>query len=85
MKFGDEISVSLYQAEDDYPNIRLNKRTAKYLLDYPELDQLCPDMNNELYNSDTGIYHKACGFDCTLRRLRVIPIVQCTIRDNSMA
>lgn len=40
LKFGDEISVSLYQAEDDYPNIRLNKRTAKYLLDYPELDQL---------------------------------------------
>jgi len=40
LKFGDEMSVGLYQAEDDYPNIRLNKRTAKYLLDYPELDQL---------------------------------------------
>ena len=40
LKFGDDISVGLFQAEDDYPNIKLNKRTSKYLLDYPELDQL---------------------------------------------
>jgi hypothetical protein len=40
LKFGDAISVSLYTAEDDYPNIKLNQRTAKYLLDYPKLDEL---------------------------------------------
>ena len=40
LKFGDEISVGLYTAEDDYPNIKLNQRTAKYLLEYPELDKL---------------------------------------------
>ena len=40
LKLGDNISVGLYQAEDDFPNIKLNKRTSKYLLDYPELDQI---------------------------------------------
>ena len=40
LKFGDNISVGLYTAEDDYPNIKLNQRTSKYLLDYPELDKL---------------------------------------------
>ena len=40
LKLGDNISISLYQAEDDYPNIKLNQRTSKYLLDYPELDKI---------------------------------------------
>ena len=40
LKLGDDISVGLYQAEDDYPNVKLNKRTSKYLLDYPELDKI---------------------------------------------
>jgi hypothetical protein len=40
LKLGDNISVGLYQAEDDYPNVKLNKRTSKYLLDYPELDKI---------------------------------------------
>jgi len=40
LKFGDTVSVGVYTAEDDYPNIKLNQRTSKYLLDYPELDQL---------------------------------------------
>jgi hypothetical protein len=40
LKLGDDINVSLYQAEDDYPNVKLNKRTSKYLLDYPELDKI---------------------------------------------
>ena len=34
------MSVGLYQAEDDYPNVKLNQRTAKYLLEYPKLDEL---------------------------------------------
>ena len=40
LTLGDNITVSLYQAEDDYPNIKLNKRTSKYLLDYPDLDKI---------------------------------------------
>ena len=40
LKLGDDINVGLYQAEDDFPNIKLNKRTSKYLLDYPDLDQI---------------------------------------------
>ena len=40
LKLGDNISVGLYQAEDDYPSVKLNKRTSKYLLDYPELDKI---------------------------------------------
>jgi hypothetical protein len=40
LTFGDDISIGLYTAEDDYPRINLNKRTSKYLLDYPELDKI---------------------------------------------
>jgi hypothetical protein len=40
LKLGDNINVGLYQAEDDFPSIKLNKRTSKYLLDYPELDKI---------------------------------------------
>lgn len=36
----NNISIGLYQEEDDYPNIKLNKRTAKYLLEYPDLDRI---------------------------------------------
>ena len=34
------MKVGLYQAEDDFPDVKLNKRTSKYLLDYPELDKI---------------------------------------------
>ena len=40
LQLGDNIKVGLYQAEDDFPNVKLNKRTSKYLLDYPELDKI---------------------------------------------
>ena len=56
LKFGDEISVGLYTAEDDYPNVKLNQRTAKYLLDYPELDKL--PFNNLLKLATDGIVNK---------------------------
>ncbi len=39
LTFGDgSIKVGLYTEDDYYPNIKLNQRTSKYLLDYPELD-----------------------------------------------
>jgi hypothetical protein len=56
LKFGEEISVGLYTAEDDYPNIKLNQRTAKYLLDYPELDKL--PFNSLLKLATDGIIDK---------------------------
>ena len=37
---GDNIKVSLYQADDDFPNVKLNKRTSRFLLDYTELDKI---------------------------------------------
>ena len=40
LTLGDNIKVDLFTEEDDYPNIKLNKRTSKYLLDYPELDKI---------------------------------------------
>jgi hypothetical protein len=56
LKFGDTISVGLYTAEDDYPNIKLNQRTAKYLLDYPELDKL--PFNSLLKLATDGVLDK---------------------------
>jgi hypothetical protein len=40
LNLGEDIKMGLYQADDDYPNIKLNKRTSKYLLEYPELDKI---------------------------------------------
>jgi len=40
LTLGENIKMSLYQADDDYPNVKLNKRTSKYLLEYPELDKI---------------------------------------------
>ena len=40
LTLGDDIKIGLYTEEDDFPNIKLNKRTSKYLLDYPELDKI---------------------------------------------
>ena len=40
LTLGNNIKVGLYTEEDEYPNIKLNKRTSKYLLDYPELDKI---------------------------------------------
>ena len=34
------VQVGVFTAEDDYPNIKLNARTSKYLLDYPEIDKI---------------------------------------------
>jgi hypothetical protein len=57
LRLGDDISVGLYQAEDDYPNIKLNQRTSKYLLDYPELDKI--PFNNMIKLVSNGIVDKS--------------------------
>jgi hypothetical protein len=56
LKFGDTVSVGVYTADDDYPNIKLNQRTAKYLLDYPELDKL--PFNSLIKLATDGIINK---------------------------
>jgi hypothetical protein len=40
LTLGDNIKVGVYTEDDEYPNIKLNKRTAKYILEYPELDKI---------------------------------------------
>ena len=40
LTLGDNVKVGLYNEEDEYPDIKLNQRTSKYLLDYPELDKI---------------------------------------------
>lgn len=40
LELGDNITAGIYTAEDDYPSIKLNKRTSKYITDYPELDKI---------------------------------------------
>lgn len=40
LTFGDNIKVGVFTEERDYPNIKLNKRTSKFLIDYPELDKI---------------------------------------------
>ncbi len=40
LKVGDDFKVGVYTEEDNYPNIKLNTRTAKFLLDYPDLDKI---------------------------------------------
>ncbi len=36
----EEISIGIYTEDDDYPDIKINTRTVKYILDYPELDTI---------------------------------------------
>ena len=41
MTFKDsDVQVGIFTEERDYPNIKLNARTAKYLTEYPDLDKL---------------------------------------------
>lgn len=40
LTFGDDIKAGVYTAEDDYPDIKLNARTSKYLTEYPEIDKI---------------------------------------------
>jgi hypothetical protein len=56
LTLGDDIKVGLYTEEDDYPNIKLNQRTSKYLLDYPELDKI--PFRNLLKLAEGGIISK---------------------------
>ena len=52
-----DLQVGIFTEERDYPNIKLNARTAKYLTEYPDLDKLpIPTIlkliNKEVVNAD---------------------------------
>ena len=40
LTLGGDLKMGLYQAEDDFPNVKINKRTSRFLLDYPELNKI---------------------------------------------
>lgn len=40
LRLGSDFKMGLYQEEDEFPNVKINKRTSKFLLDYPELDKI---------------------------------------------
>jgi hypothetical protein len=40
LTLGDNLKMSIYTEDDDYPNIKINKRTGKYLADNPNLDTI---------------------------------------------
>jgi len=35
-----DVQMGIFTAEDEYPNVKLNTRTSKYILDYPEIDEI---------------------------------------------
>ena len=79
LTLGDDIKVGLYQAEDDFPNIKLNKRTSKYLLDYPELDQI--PMRNLLRLVQDEIIDKSV-INSVLEKAKNDPDSAIVVKDN---
>jgi len=76
---GDNIKVGLYQAEDDFPNIKLNKRTSKYLLDYPDLDKI-PVRNLIKLVQDEVIDKRV--IDSVLEKAKSDPDSAIVVKDN---
>lgn len=79
LSLGDDIKVGLYQEEDDYPNIKLNKRTSKYLLDYPDLDKipvknLIDLVSNEVIDKNV--------LDTVLEKAKTDPNSAIIVKDN---
>jgi hypothetical protein len=56
LTFDDGLKLGVFTAEDDYPNVKLNKRTSKFLLDYPKIDEL--PFNNLLKLASDDIIDK---------------------------
>lgn len=56
LKLGNNLRMGLYQAEDDFPNVKINKRTSRYLIDYPELTKL--PFSNLVDLSEQGVLDK---------------------------
>lgn len=50
---GGDFKLSLYTEEADYPNVKINQRTSKYITDYPDLDKI--PVNNLLKLIEDGI------------------------------
>jgi hypothetical protein len=56
LTLGENIKIGLYTEDDYYPNIKLNQRTSKYLLEYPELDKI--PLRNLIKLSEDNIVSK---------------------------
>lgn len=52
LKLGSDFKMGLYQEDDEFPNVKINKRTSKFLLDYPELDKI--PLSNLIDLADKG-------------------------------
>lgn len=79
LTLGDDIKVGLYTEEDDYPSIKLNQRTSKYLLDYPELDKI--PFNNLLKLAENGIINKDI-LDRVLEQAKTDPNSAIIVKDT---
>jgi hypothetical protein len=79
LKLGDDINVGLFQAEDDYPNVKLNKRTSKYLLDYPELDKI--PVRNLIKLVQDEVIDKSV-LDKVLEQAKTDPNAAIVVKDN---
>jgi len=79
LALGDDIKVGLYQEEDDYPNIKLNKRTSKYLLDYPDLDKI--PVKNLIDLVSNEIIDKSV-LNTVLERAKTDPNSAIIVKDN---
>ena len=58
---GKDMKINVFTEERDYSNIKLNQRTAKFILDYPEIDKLpIPTILNLLEKEvvDAGFLNK---------------------------
>ena len=47
-----DVQVGVFTEKDDYPNIKLNARTSKYLLDYPDIDKIPFNVLIKLTNNE---------------------------------
>ncbi len=76
---GDDVKMGLYQAEDDFPNVKINKRTSRYLLDYPELDKL--PFSNLVDLSEKGVLDKEV-IDKVIANAKKDPNSTITVKDT---
>ncbi len=74
----DNIIMGIYTEEDDYPNVKLNSRTSKYLLDYPEIDNI--PFKTLLNLNNSGIVGKEF-INKTLEKIKEDPNSSMVIKD----
>jgi hypothetical protein len=79
LKLGDNIQAGVYTEDDDYPNIKLNKRTSKYILDYPELDKI--PFSNLIKLAEDGFIDKNV-LDTVIKNAKTDPNSAIVVKDT---